>query len=415
MPCDGPLPPVPDPIRGLGGSSFAYTSIVQRLPEIARQLLPEIARQMLAENEFRPQVLEAIEQLIQEIPAGRIRPLNGSGAPDAAEWSAYVTPYVSQNWLEVPWFFAETYFYRRILEATGYFRSEPDRRVDPFWHQKDRGLSSAVRLLGREKEPDSGSGLAGDQILASHFLLALWGNQADLSMWPGGDGPDAGTGGENQSSRILVDDRREVSAYLSALAERPVRVDFLMDNAGHELVADLRLAGYILASGLAEMVTLHLKNHPTFVSDAVVADVRHSVAVLAGGEGSAAEIGRQLQGYLDAGQLALTDHPFWTSPLAMWQMPAPLKDELAAADLLISKGDANYRRLLGDRRWPYTTPLADIICYLPAPLVALRTLKSEVAAGLRPGQPESLAQEDPAWLVDGLWGVIQFEGGLGGR
>jgi hypothetical protein len=75
---------------------------------------------------------------------------------------------------------------------------------------------------------------------------------------------------------------------------------------------------------------------------------------------------------------------------------------------LINKGDANYRRLLGDRHWPYTTPLADILCYLPAPLAALRVFKSEVAAGLKPGQPESLDRADPGWKTNGKWGVLQF-------
>ncbi len=41
------------------------------------------------------------------------------------------------------------------------------------------------------------------------------------------------------------------------------------------------------------------------------------------------------------------------------------------------------RRLLGDRHWDFTTNMADIFSYLPVPMVALRTLKSEVATGLR--------------------------------
>lgn len=38
---------------------------------------------------------------------------------------------------------------------------------------------------------------------------------------------------------------------------------------------------------------------------------------------------------------------------------------------------------------------------------ALRTLKSEVAAGLSSDQVARLEEEDPDWLVNGEWGVIQ--------
>jgi len=85
--------------------------------------------------------------------------------------------------------------------------------------------------------------------------------------------------------------------------------------------------------------------------------------------------------------------------------------ELARTDLLISKGDANYRRLLGDRAWPFTTPFAEVVSYLPAPLLALRTAKSEVAAGLTQAQIDALNDDDPDWLVNGRWGVAQFAGG----
>jgi hypothetical protein len=79
----------------------------------------------------------------------------------------------------------------------------------------------------------------------------------------------------------------------------------------------------------------------------------------------------------------LSEDYFWTSPLAFWEIPNSLKNELAEANLIVVKGDANYRRLLGDRHRDFTTNIADIVCYLPAPMVALRTLKSKVVAGLK--------------------------------
>src|SRR5687767_1919138 len=105
--------PLPEPLRGVETGTFTYFSIVERLPEIARRTV--------AETSFAPAVRAAIEQLIAEIPNAPLRPLTDHYAPDTADWQGYLARYPGQNWLEVPWFLTEEYFYRRILEATGYF------------------------------------------------------------------------------------------------------------------------------------------------------------------------------------------------------------------------------------------------------------------------------------------------------
>jgi len=38
----------------------------------------------------------------------------------------------------------------------------------------------------------------------------------------------------------------------------------------------------------------------------------------------------------------------------------------------------------------------------------LRTLKSEIVAGLQPDQLADLPHRDPNWLINGRWGLIQF-------
>ncbi|MCS4050701.1 ARMT1-like domain-containing protein [Salinibacter ruber] len=118
-------------------------------------------------------------------------------------------------------------------------------------------------------------------------------------------------------------------------------------------------------------------------------------------------VGR-LRRALAAGRLRLRDGWVWTSPLRARELPAPVRAEMARADLLISKGDANYRRLLGDRQWAFTTPFAEASAPLPVPVLALRTQKSEVAAGLSAAQVDRLDDEEPDWAVNGEWGVMQF-------
>jgi len=57
--------------------------------------------------------------------------------------------------------------------------------------------------------------------------------------------------------------------------------------------------------------------------------------------------------------------------------------------------------------WEHTESFEKITSYFPAPLVALRTLKSELMVGLQPEQTENLQRQDPKWLINGRWGIVQ--------
>ena len=420
MPGSRPSLPLPEPLRGSEIGTFTHHSIVNRLPEIGRR--------MLAENNFSTLVESRVAVLLDGIPEERIRHLSDDMAPDAAAWSSYIEPYKGHNWLQVPWFFAETYFYRRIMEATGYFvkgfaqgfapgnapgSEGSGRGIDPFSYQKDEGLatsSEAIKAMSDRVEAMIATSALDGQMLADLLRIDLWSNQADLSLWPVGGESDPVHGDEDQKqAHILIDDTMDVVEYIFSM-ELPVkRIDFLVDNAGFELVVDIGLAVYLLEKEIAESVRLNVKAHPTFVSDAIMADVHKTAGVLASSDHKAtASIGARVQHYLDEGRMQLGQYFLWTSPLAMWEMPDEVRQDLARSTLIVSKGDANYRRLLGDRHWPFTTPFDDILTYLPSPTVALRTLKSEVASGLSQGQPELTARQDPSWLTNGKWGVIQF-------
>ena len=400
-----PKIPVPEPLRGREIGTFTYDSVATRMPDIGRQ--------MLRDNDFPPAVTAGLEALLAQIPEGQIRLLADKGAPDAGDWAGYVAPYIGQDWLQAPWFFVETYFYRRVLEATGYFMPGPGQGNDPFFYQKRQGLEAAgeaIRVLGEQIRPLLAGDIQEQEGLARLLAVDLWGNQVDMSLWPVGseEKPDH-TDTAQQKAHTLIDDSLAIGEQLLG-QETPVkRIDIILDNAGFELVTDLFLAAYLLKRGITETVTLHAKPHPTFVSDATIKDVRQTVTTLvADYHPEVAAVAKILEELLAKGRLRLLDDWFWTSSLEMWLMPEPLRTDLSRSALIICKGDANYRRLLGDRHWPLTTNFADVVAYAPAPLVALRTLKSEVAVGLEPGQVDMLNGQDPGWQVNGRWGVIQF-------
>lgn len=394
---------LPPALRGTDSDSFTHYTVVTRWPRIAGRVIEE--------NDFPTRINDRIRALRDELPEGSIRPIDDPEAPDEALWVEYVAPHRGKDWLEAPWFFGENYFYRRILEATGYFRSGPGWMRDPFAYQKERGLAQAtegVRVLAKGRAAALEEGEDWRSVLARLFRTALWGNQADLSMWAvDEESPDhLGTGREEE--HLLADDTSAALDCIAAL-DHPARVDVWADNAGFELVSDLALIGGLLATETVGRVVVHLKVHPTFVSDATIDDVHDILDALAGAENEAVRnLAGRLRTAIGTGRLRLQDAWVWTSPLRGRELPAHVRAELARSDLLISKGDANYRRLLGDRHWDFTTPFEVAAAPLPAPVLALRTLKSEVAAGLSPEQVDWLDEADPDWLVDGEWGVIQF-------
>jgi hypothetical protein len=185
---------VPEPLRGAEVGTFAHDTVTRRMPAIARRVV--------AENRFAPEIVAALEDLLRELPRGLIRPLRDTWAPDAALWAGYVAPYTGMSWLDAPWFFAETYLFRRILEATGYFGAGPGGGVDPYALQKAAGLELAYADRGpqtvdrRPWTEDQGfetrtpTASAPDGLrptvygLQSVIHASLWGNQADLSLWP---------------------------------------------------------------------------------------------------------------------------------------------------------------------------------------------------------------------------------------
>jgi hypothetical protein len=96
-------------------------------------------------------------------------------------------------------------------------------------------------------------------------------------------------------------------------------------------------------------------------------------------------------------------------------MTEPLRTDLKErCDLAFVKGDANYRRLLGDRMWDFTAPFADVVwVLLPCPVCALRTLKAELGCGMecQAGRESKIARYNDR-LVNGRFGVVHFGDGV---
>jgi len=375
--------------------SFARHTIVERKPVILSQVIDD--------NAYPPEIVGRLLAFQAEMASQPIQPLREE-ASDTAFWNRELAAWAGKTWLELPWYLAETAFYRRLLEAVDYFQPGPWQGHDPFGRQKQAQIEGAVTRLATDWAGLEGAGpdLAFEALLHS----ALWGNRADLSNFTVRLGIPGGLAAREERHNLLVDDTEAVRRYVTRGLHR---VDWINDNVGIDLLFDLALADLLLRQGWAGRVVFHLKGAPFFVSDAMPQDVRDTLSRLRLSPDPAVHALRErLVAHLAAGHLALKSDPFWTTCLMFRRFPFSLWDELALSDLIILKGDVNYRRLLDDRHWPHTARLEEIAAYFPAPFLVLRTLKGEIQVGLAPGQAEALAAEDPDWLIDGQRGLVQF-------
>ncbi|GIK39253.1 MAG: hypothetical protein BroJett011_30860 [Chloroflexota bacterium] len=424
---DNPPPPL---MTGEPGS-FANHTMTTRFPVIIQNVLND------HNGQYPDSIVQAIQSLYNELVFNHlVRPLE-TVASDGPSWTEAWRPYQGRTWLDIPWYFAEAFIYRRLVEAAGYFGGgeETKRRggedlkrwvgVDPFLPRKEAELQNRatwqVLAAALNHAPDNSTESFG--ALLHH---CLWGNRADLSYTKVAEVAGGQIVIVSEQENLLVDDTETVLEYLqgsrgagergrniqSPLHPSPSaplpRIDFICDNAGTELLMDLALVDFLLRFDWAGQITLHVKAHPTFVSDTTLPDVELTLAAIkAQGVSEFSVLAERLESYQVQERLHMRPDLFWNSSRFFWEIPAELQAELSRAWLVIIKGDANYRRLLGDSRWPTTVPVTAAIPYFPAPFVALRTLKSDPIVGLPPGLAEQLDREDAEWRVNGKRGMIQ--------
>jgi Uncharacterized conserved protein len=371
-------------------SGYAWGVLHERTPRIIAQTRDTYP--------YDPGRRRALDALLTEITTDVARPL-ASAAHDAAQWNEWGVDYFGRPWADLPFLWWESYFYRRLLGAVGFFTPGPWFGLDPFEPLKtaelgDPALGTDLAALDESvRSPIAERG-------RSALLASLWGNRADLGFRVG-----QSPGNWQQGELVVADDSAELWAALAGDTSRPVH--FVADNAGRELLSDLVLIDHLLSTGLVATLTLHLKPRPYYISDATTADVMAGLRRLAAAGGESGRISLRLRDELVDGRLALYTHPFYCAPWSYHHMPEDLADEFESASITIIKGDLNYRRLVGDLSWPPGTPFQEASAYFPGPVAALRTLKSDVLTGITPDHLELLDRGGTSWRTDGTHAVIQ--------
>jgi len=364
-------------------------------------------------------VVEELSKLRYEMQTSKpILPILDT-RPSAEVWNSYLEikkqEENSPSWFSTAWMWSECYMYRRMTQALT-LASPFLQDLDFFRQQKEEGFHgslSSMSLLAQwflpAMERITDPALTWDTLVQ----VCLWGNKCDLSISSGckksasGD-PVAAL--ENLNSRIMVNQGSEAWSHLS---NRGSTLDIVMDNSGFELFTDLCLADFLVTSNIVTLVRLRIKDQPWFVSDVTPRDFNWTIEQLVTSKDQyLAEIGSRWRNHLQQGRWSVHQDPFWTYPHTyrdMAMVDPDLYNTLSQADLIIFKGDLNYRKLVGDLNWETTVSLQTALQgFLPAPVLTLRTAKADVMVGLSAGQAEETAKLDPDWMVNGEWGVVQY-------
>ena len=437
LPIDSKLLPLPQGMKSNVPGTWAYDTMSRR---VVSEIIPRIIDDNSIEltrptSSLRSECLLQINDLIASLNAGKtgyLRGISDSG-PDVKEWDNILKliPDNERNWLDAPWVISEFYLYRRLNEAFRFFETG----YDMFIKQKFDGLIAALPSVDSiaERLPNLiNEGNNNDISIALEIAVqtSLWGNKMDLSLWPASKKEsDIKTSGASEDISeagkisygaaldilkpfILDDHTSRVVELLKNSKNKKSnskRIDIVVDNAGYELISDMLLGHILLELGVATSVTFHTKGHPTFVSDATNEDCFGTIAFLKESSNAATKLlANQLESHVQSNRFIFSEDLFWCQPTSFWDMPSHILEKIKSSECVFVKGDANYRRLLGEREWKLDTNAADILSYWPAPCCALRTFKAEIGCGISKKMQEYAKSKDSKWMVSGKWGVVQL-------
>lgn len=397
--------------------------------------LPANIRNVIAVNpDFSESVKDALERLARGVESNDAVPVPADDEWDSDYWLHAWQKHRGDSWHDTPWFFGETYAFRLLLSATRYF----ENRRDPYAPLKARELKSGASLEPLRSFASAFPTLVAtdpaipadpanhDSLQDAHravreaLYLSTWGNTADISF-AYGNSPAQSGGNES----LLLLDHSARAAELMAHPGRTGSIHIVNDNSGAELAGDLVLALAVHAL-TKRPVVLHPKFYPTYVSDTIVEDIHLLVGhAVRDQDRGVSQYGTLLSRALTDGGIRLLPDPYWCETELLVDRPPRIDRAFREAALVIIKGDFNYRRVFRDTIWsPQVDPDRATGLFetrdspqdtgtnpgFPAPVLLLRTMKSDCLAGVSRDTIQELDRREPRWRTAGTRALIQLVG-----
>ncbi|XP_015908095.2 damage-control phosphatase ARMT1 isoform X1 [Parasteatoda tepidariorum] len=418
--------------------SYAYKTIKDRLPIILVQVIDSLCRnkEKITESygeggsEDMKNVIGRLSCLQNEMVTNKpIIPLCDE-FEDTQLWNEFLKKEeqlydFTPAWFDSSWLYAECYFYRRIKQS--FLLSSLLKDYDPFQEQKKDSFFSTMDAViflcsaldkTRNELKNCNNETEKFDLFRTYLEVSLWGNKWDLSLTAGKINTEQSnplTELKELRAKILVNDTENAYQILNDAKKHKenVIVDFVLDNAGFELFGDLCFIHFLLDSGLVDQINVYPKTIPWFVSDTLVKDIHWLLEYLSQSHNeNLVRFSQETSSRTKSGVINIIEHKFWTLPYDYSEMESvdpQLYQKLSESDLVIFKGDLNYRKLAGDRQWDETVTFKQALNgFLPTSVLALRAIKADVVVGLKSGTDEELSQISENWKFSGDYALVQI-------
>ena len=336
---------LPPPLAASDGvHTFTYDSVQRRLPLIVEAVIDN-------NPSYSAELVAALRELGAEMAAGApLKPL----ASTQCGWPELLQPHLDAgatvHGAVVP---------RRELPVQAGARA--DRRAERRRRPLRRAEGGVARGVGRRSQ--DALCRRGVRARAAVMTRCRATSPTRLRRRRAVAPADASAGGAGGASMLLADDTAALCA-LEAAAGKPVTV--VLDYRGLELVSDLLLVDGLAAGGGP------VARHPPREGRARLRLRRARTTSSSRSRGSRSprssprapppRVARRA-GRLPPNGRAVVLH----GEPRLWEMLL-LRAFYRDQALVITKGDANYRRLLGDRHWAHDTDFAELMGYWPCAL-----------------------------------------------
>ncbi|XP_029055045.2 damage-control phosphatase ARMT1-like [Osmia bicornis bicornis] len=430
-------------LSGIYKRSFAYVTNKDRLPIILTKIIDNLSRnkesitQKYGKNATEEikqeikQIVGFISKLKNEITTNKtLKPIpllpNGENN-DAEEWNKYLIKRTeieggTPTWFNTIWLYGECYMYRILVQK--FLLMKYLHNYDPFEQQKQSAFVDSLTsieflstyIMNLTLRAESLSVVETKEEFFRLLKLNLWGNKCDLSLSAGAEVSQSKNPIDVLKSLdedILVNNSEFIWNLLkNKESNNTVVIDMILDNAGYELFTDLCLSIFLISHKLAGKIRFYVKRYPWYISDATRNDFYWTLEYMKNSpHKDLQKLSELAYDHLKNNVWTIEEESYWTGPhdfAEMKEHDPVLYAKLSEAKLAIFKGDLNYRKLVGDINWEYTTEFTKSLRgFQPTNILSLRTVKSDVCAGLAVGVAEELFRKDENWMCTGQYGLIQ--------
>lgn len=411
---------LPRPSMTSDPKSFAYPSAAVRWPKIVDDCINDLQKDGHAD--LIPQFQALKDAIVEDKEVTKFTEDDIKVNPDVKYFNDNFPSEPSPlSWKNGPWLYLECHLYA-IIQLIMIRAGIPE--YDVFNNLKNSTLVSSedgiIELSKKMANFDYNMDEEAKLVYFKEFLdISLWGNATDLSLLAGDVTLEDIKSVQGEKRRkendknVLVNDTTKVFKHLTSKPLGPV--DIILDNSGFELFSDLVFAIFLLEAKLCSQVNFHCKKIPWFVSDVLIKDFNELFVQLDKFNNPLVDqFTKTIKDYMSEGKITTVTNKFWTLSNKFWDLPK-FEDAYAQfknSNLMVFKGDLNYRKLTGDMWWDKTTPFSTAIQDLATaklPILSLRTCKADVVVGLPEGVNEKLIESDgDLWYSTGKYAVVSF-------